>query len=402
MKIRPTKRLILFAVLIIFAALPAALVNSAAGYLPILSLLFCVIISLVQTLAAHNCIEVGAYSVTGECYRGNEIDFSAEVKNKSILPIANMRMHYYVYNMSGNFSYDYEFYATMSPKQQRKFGFAVSFDHVGLYDAGVKTVEIFDIFGIFRVRFEPDNSCKIQVLPRKLRMDKLPSDTKMQTESSRAVTASAVSGSDYTGVREYVYGDPMKTIQWKLSAHSATLVTKLLESYTNTGITMVLNFAVPDFDDDVRSSLFDAILETSAAVGDYAHREGLDFEVMFQNSGIKHRFAPVSVNDYGQMLHRMRISPCSDKNSGCTTLLQEDCAGSYAQANIILCTSYINDEIIYSLISLKRMKKNPILFYFIPRGVYDDEKKELLSPLKALSFANVQYVVASDAQEVAQ
>ena len=40
MKIRPTKRLILFAVLIIFAALPAALVNSAAGYLPILSLLF--------------------------------------------------------------------------------------------------------------------------------------------------------------------------------------------------------------------------------------------------------------------------------------------------------------------------------------------------------------------------
>jgi uncharacterized protein (DUF58 family) len=402
MKLRPTGRLVGAIVFLVLSLIPAVLVNSPAGYIPFLTLFISILLSFLMLLISRGKLKAASSIADGERVRGDNTGFTAELENSGLLPIANLCASFFIRSKTGEDEHYYKLFVTLSPKEKRSFSFDADFEHIGLYEAGVDSVTIYDIFGIFKASIPMDKHSSLKILPRLYRMDRLPISVTMQTESSRAVTASALGGSDYTGVREYAFGDPLKTVQWKLSAHSATLMTKQMESYTNSGVTAVLDMRVPEFKRDERLKLWDGIIESGVSVGDYSARNGIDFDMMLISGDERYRYTPKERGDYGELLVNAGMTDSGDKTSDASILLREDCASVHAQSNIVLCTAFIDSDTVSALLRLKRHGKNVIVIYLVPDTVYDKEREELLASIKSLQYAGIACTVVPSAERLVE
>lgn len=397
MKVTPTKYMIGYVIVLVLSFAPAVLVNHPAGYLPVLVLLFYGILSAVQLILVRKQFDMEVSGMEGKRFRGDTGAFGIRIENRSVLPVPNIYLRFYIKSMNGKDHHSYPIHLTMSPKEKRQFEIEADFSHIGMFETGMEEILIYDLLGILRLDCSADSVNHVKVLPRQYYLEEFPMSDKALNESNRSVTAAALSGYDYTGVREYAFGDPMKMIQWKLSAHSTTLVTKQMESYTNVGMTAVLDFRVPSYEEDMRLSMLDSVVEAGNALGDYARRNGLDFDLMFFGKGRKRREMPCSSEDFAPFLEDIHIA---DEGEKCNTvhILREDCAHVHGQSNVVLCTSWLDEEIVSALIFLKHCGKKPMLILLMPELIHDNERDAILRPMHTLQYANINAMVVSSAE----
>jgi hypothetical protein len=211
---------------------------------------------------------------------------------------------------------------TLSPRETRSFGFSASFPHIGNYRAGIRRIELLDALGIFRAVRDQEKSFGVEVLPRMAQIASLPVTANVQAESTHMSVQSPLNGSDYTGVREYAFGDPMKSIHWKLSAHAGGLMTKQMESYSNTGMSVILDLQIPASDASAR-------------------------------------------------------------------LLRENCQGVYSQANLVVCTCLLTQELADLLVRLKQGGRTPILFLILSQTLDESTRQDRMAQLRRLAGADL-------------
>jgi uncharacterized protein (DUF58 family) len=102
----------------------------------------------------------------------------------------------------------------------------------------------------------------VTVLPR-LFLNEVKLEDKLLTESKAFLNSTQNDGYDYTGVREYAFGDSMKRIHWKLSAHSSEYMTKITETCRKSDMTVVIDFAAPKLRRDMVPGIYDCLVETA-------------------------------------------------------------------------------------------------------------------------------------------
>jgi hypothetical protein len=99
----------------------------------------------------------------------------------------------------------------------------VTFRYRGSYALGVGDLYISDLFRLFNLRKTENVYSTVTVYPRKLEFENPPVYSITDIPSD---TASAVPGADrseQSGIREYVPGDSLKSIHWKLSSKTQDL-----------------------------------------------------------------------------------------------------------------------------------------------------------------------------------
>jgi len=401
MKLHPTKKLIGYIITLTASLTPAVFVNRVSGYLPFLSLLCCGLLSLTHLLWIRERVEFSSDTESGRRVRGDSAKFTISLKNNSILPIPALCAELCLDNTNGHDRQTLPMYITLAPRSTTHFSFSADFTHIGSYRVSIRKFAVYDLFGLFRAARADEQICDIDILPRVHTLRSLPVSSALQADSSRAVSAVQMSGSDYVGVREYSFGDPIKMIHWKLSAHSAGLMTKQTESYTNTGISIVLDLRVPDYDEDRRLSVFDAIVESGAAIGDWASRSGMDYDLRYISRDCeKIRAMPESFREMDGDVKKMRAFSSNESAGLVESMLGIDCAAIYAQANVALCAALLTQEIIAALLGLRRFGKYPLLVFIIPTELDPKVRAEALEPLRKLQFAGIPCLVVSAAVEL--
>lgn len=400
MTLRVNLRSIAYFFVLLLSLIPAALVNTLAGYLPFLALLICGLLSLLQLLLLKNRLEYKIVAGDGAIVRGEQIPFGVEITNKSPLPVAYLEAEFFVSGVDGGDSHVYPLGITMSPREKRVFNLSADFPHIGVYQVGISRLAVYDLLGNLSAVGGSGEGRRIDIQPAVLPVDRLEVSTVHNVENERSFAPAPLSGMDYTGVRDYAYGDPIKTIQWKLSAHAASLMTKQMESYTNTGATIVLDFCVPDYDSETRLSMLDGIVETGVAVGNYAVRNGMDYELMYPAPGGEiRRCTPTSFWDMRAWLPEFRLQ-APDANEKSAAILRDSSGGLHSQSNVLLCTARLTDETVTALVSLSQAGKNVVVFYLLPDSLFEEERRERLAPLKRLQYARVTCKAASNAREM--
>ena len=288
----------------------------------------------------------------------------------------------------------------MSPRERRSFSLTASFSHIGVYQAGLRRLVLTDLFGIVRAVSQTEARCELDIQPQLLLMERLPVSDRQTAENERANIAAPLSGMDYTGVRGYAYGDPIKTIQWKLSAHAGSLMTKEMESYTNAGLVIVMDFAVPDYDRETRLCLLDGVAETAAAAGDWAARGGLDYLLLLPDEeGRMMRCTPSSFRDLRPWLPYMRLRR-PEKAGENARALREECGRGHGQNNILLCTADLTEDTVAALRALKYARKNPVLYLLLPENLDEAGRKRLLARASRLQYDGIPFRTGKNAQEM--
>ncbi len=402
LKLKLTWKFFAFLGVLVLSAVPAVMTNSLLGYGAALLVLTSVLLSLLWLCLLKGKVRFALDTETQSCVRGEEALFQVRAENASRLPVAGLNAVFFLSDPDGLDEQTTSLRLTLAPRETRAFSFTAAFPHIGNYRAGVRRVEMTDLFGIFRAVRAEEQSYTVEVLPRVAHLTALPITTDVRTESARSTLPSPLSGTDYTGVREYAFGDPIKSIHWKLSAHAGGLMTKQLESYSNAGVSVVLDFVIPASDGAARLDEFDAVVECGVSAGDWAARQGMDYDLIFyRRDKTALRTVPASFRTLHGVVEEMRMTDAeTDAERSLARLLRENCQGVYSQTNIVVCASVLTRETAEMLVRLKQGGRTPILLLVLAEGLTARERERRTAQLRRLQSANIACQVLSAAREL--
>ncbi len=380
---------------------PPFYINTIYGYLPVIMAVFLIAGSYLYMRILKRSLKYEEISDMGSCTRGTRIDFSVNLINKSILFYPLVEPFFYIADLFGDDDTVSSDIITLAPREKRNFEFDARFDHIGTYSAGLRKIRMQDMLGLFSHTVLNDRKYTVSVVPRIYDIEKLPVSRTAVSESRKMTVVNPMDSSDYAGVREYVIGDPIKNIHWKLSARTSGYMTKVFESFSNTGITIVLDFHSPAYDTDTLMTIFDCIVETALSVGTYAVKEGLESELLYYNKqSEKTTVSSYEKENFVDLMKTMQRIHTTPDIYRAVDLLKEEGNSLYSQGNLVYCTADITDELIETMVSIKNRRKNPMLFAVIPESAPDAVRSKTLLKLKGLEESGIWYHVISDASEL--
>jgi uncharacterized protein (DUF58 family) len=382
-------------------SVPAVFINGVYGYLPALFAVFALLLSLGYLAALKRSLVFAEISDFSNCRRETEVGFTVELRNRSPLIFPRLEPVFYISDIFGGDDTLTSQRITLSPREKRGFDFTVRFDHIGSYSAGIKKIVIHDLLGLFSCELKNAKRYRVDVSPKIFDVSNLDIAHTVLTESEKHRAPTTIDGADYIGVREYVWGDPIKTIHWKLSARGETYLTKQFESYGIVGVSVLFDFFSPKYDAETMMSVFDAVVESGLSIGYFAEENGMEHEIVYKDfRGETKRVSRGRGEDLSDIIADMpRISHTDGARLG-VGLLSEEAGSRYSHGNIVYCTANPTEEIADMLCELKLKRKRPLLIAVIPEKIADDKKDELMRPLKTLEYEGIPYYVLASAREL--
>lgn len=135
------------------------------------------------------------------------------------------------------------------PFSQTSFEVDLELPYRGIYDVGMREIKITDIFGITCIKYDMQKLSyyrmeKLTVVPRSLSASSAKEifDEKLFGD---ILTTPASSGDSISGARQYVAGDALKRVNWKVSARYASLYVKQYDIPARENVILLIDIAQP-------------------------------------------------------------------------------------------------------------------------------------------------------------
>ena len=389
-------RAALLAAVLVLCAVPAVVMNGLPGYLPLLFLLFLCALSLAYGLAVSRSLRCEGLGGAESCLRGESVSVSLRIVNAAKLVCVGCRAEFFTTDAFGGIRSTEGLRFTMSPGEVRDFGFDVSLDHVGRYTVGLRALRSEGLLGVVSFERAASFAKAVTVLPRSHALGRLTVSETVRSESMYANRVSIADSIDYSGVREYAIGDPIKLIHWNLSSHTGNYVTKLLESYGTNSLTVIPCTRTPGYDVETAMAAYDGVSECCASLAMFARNLGMDAELLVEDaSGEIGRRALVSAEEL------MAALPGPETGDGCETLermLEKESTRRYSSSNVAVCTSMLSEYAAKQMMELQRRMKSVILFYVRPYGAPEENAAD--KALRTLQAADIETYVIPSADEI--
>lgn len=386
----------LLLVVIALLILPAVYTNSLFGYLPIIAGTSLFFLSGIYLLIMKNKISVDAKVQNIEVVRGQQVLISLVITNKSFLVCSKAKADIFISDYFGNDDSTTQTVFTLDSRSSTNLEFDVVMPHVGVYTTGIKNIYVYGFLGFFSVRIPVENEFFVTVLPKECEREISLSDD-LLTDSPDASCFAENDGFDYTGVREYVLGDSMKKIHWKLSAHSLEYMTKLNETGLRSDVGVILDMvAEKDAKDDELLFLNDGIIETGISLINLARKKEIDNKLIFVDKDMQvSLMEPRSEYDYSELVRNIsKISSTPEKEmKDAEALVLDEMQSVNRCANIVICTSRVTDGLLHALIAAKNQQRNPMLFFIVQPDASSREKKVLANKVRMLDEFGIYYEV---------
>ncbi|MBQ6440368.1 MAG: DUF58 domain-containing protein [Mogibacterium sp.] len=155
--------------------------------------------------------------------------FILRLVNKGILPIASVEAEAVCVNLRTGETESFIIYRSLGPRKTKEIVLEVVPGHAGRYDLTVGTAVISDPLGLWSRKVSFDGHMGLTVMPSLFDMNMIRAGISAMPESDMESvrTRGAVSG-DMIEIREYVPGDPVRNIHWKLSEKTGKALVRVL------------------------------------------------------------------------------------------------------------------------------------------------------------------------------
>lgn len=208
--------------------------------------------------------------------RRNEFQFSIHIDNPSILFANNCIVFVTVSNELFGEKTTHSINIPVNPFMESKVDYPVKSFHCGVITVSADSVCIFDLFNLFRFNRNLSITREIPVFPD----EKIIDDTFNMdfSEGYNNLEESTIKGndtSDVSEIREYIPGDKLQNIHWKLSAKKDILMVKERVSLTSTQLLFYIELA------DLKDQTLDMILDYAYGIGIYLCRETIPYTFLW-------------------------------------------------------------------------------------------------------------------------
>lgn len=387
------QRVALAVLALLVCAVPPVFLDDVIGYLPLLALVMALALSFAYLQVLKRSLVYSEESLVPSCERGSEIEFVLNFENKSPLPFLRLEPYIYISDLFDDVDTITPVSMPLMPREKRDFTFTARFDHIGTYSAGVKKIVISDLFGLFTHTVENAHRHRVEVLPRITELEDLPLTSTASSDSQKPLQTLVTDDLDYAGVRAYLWGDPIKTIHWKLSSRleDGEYLTRLFECFNNPGINIIIDTTAPAYDPESLMFVFDGVVEGALSINSFARAAGLDSVLAFVDKyGEERRMRIADYKDFAELTDELpRIS--AGEGDRALELLRREGNSIHGQDNIAYCSAHTDEAIITALCELKLRKRNPLFLLALPPSLEGEELKERLRPLRRLDAAHISY-----------
>jgi uncharacterized protein (DUF58 family) len=402
---KPTRRLIAYGAVTGVSLLPAVFVEGMYGWLPALFLLCALLLSMGYMFLLRRGLRCHVSVDLQTCRRGEEAQFAVDLFNESRLVLSKGIAEIYTNDDTGNDLTSINAVFSMGKERSQRIAFQVRFAHIGVYHAGIRRFELFDPMGLFHVSLPvAENSFPVSVLPHVVEINSMHFANENRAETMRSPKRSIEGeGMDYSGVRDYVAGDPIKQIHWKLSAHMGDYMTKIMEMQTNTGISIILDTTSSPYTGEEVLTVYDAIIESGLSAARYAARRGLDCDLTYTDRLGRHRrMIPDKENAAARIVGDLpQLHTNADSRDG-VELVTQNSRFTYGQSNLIICTGRLDRELVQSIVQAKKRGRVPFVIAAVPPGtdLKDRSQRGLADARRVLRMAQIPCMIISDVSEL--
>ena len=358
-------------------------VNTAIGYVPVLTALSLIVLCRVYLSVLRRFVLFDDVRAAVACTRGEVLRFPLAVRNRSILPAPRIEVVFYISDIFGEGGRVERTVLTLPPRSQKVFNLGVRFDHIGTVDVGIRQVTVYDPLGVFSAVERNFALSSVSIIPRQMEVGDIELSEESLKESSKNLRTFINDGMDYLGTREYRWGDPMKSIHWKLSSKAVDgYYTRLYETPTTPGLALFLDFDSSLEDSEELMCAYDLLVESALAIEAHAAGAGFETEMLFVD--INGSFVRLRGPLEGQSEELMRRIPRirSGGSAEVIELISAESASLRCQNNLVVCTSNICREVVDACAGLSSPSRFPFLMGVVSADG-GDARKEATRLLRA-------------------
>lgn len=398
-------RVALVVVSALLLVLPAVLLADPIAYVPPIAAALLVLVSWLYLRVLRRSLDVSVAQMAESCERGEAAPLSVTLSNRSPLPFPRIQMDFYVTDLFGDYDDVRTLTCALGGRETSTLDFDVTFAHLGTYHAGVSRIVIWDLIGLFSHTRKQGAARSVAVRPRRVQMGQADVSRAMPDESRSTLRPVAADDVDYSNVREYRFGDPLKTVHWNLTARSADgqMYTRLFEAYVNPSLVVVIDPFAPDLGADDLMSLFDGMVEVAAALCGQAREAGIDAEVRYlSRSGELSACHLVTPDDADDLIANMMPVTPSNKKEGGAPASEETlrAAGlqNHGAGNVAYVAALPDAGALSALADAASARRNAMAFLAVPRGLEGRERDQFIAPLRSLGDAGGSYYVVESTE----
>ena len=150
------------------------------------------------------------------------------MENRDILPIALAEMEVVCENLRTGETDSFVISESPGPKRKKEIDFEVDSSRAGRYRIYVQAAKIYDPLMLACKTVSCDDSRCFTVMPSVTEIILSDASDAALLENDRAADRRGVDPGDIRGIREYVPGDPVRNIHWKLSEKTGKMLIKEL------------------------------------------------------------------------------------------------------------------------------------------------------------------------------
>ena len=381
----------------LFAAI-AVFANTAIGYLPVIAVVTLLAMGFAYLAVLKRSLTFEEQGPSSGSVRGDVLDFALKIENRSILPAPRIDALFMISDESGEAIRAQERRVSLPPRSNKVFDLGARFDHIGHFHVGISSVILHDLFGVFFSGRGNDALHPVSILPRLVDIGSFDLSEQSYEESSKNIKTFINDGMDYSGIREYHWGDPIKSIHWKLSSKTVdNYFTRLYETPSSPGVAIFIDFECNVENGEAAMGVYDALVESALSIEDYASFCGFDTRLLFVNEiGETCDAAGPLGNHFDELLRRF---PNMHAGNGgeVIQLIRQISSSVNCPSNLVVCSGNANEELSNLMASLSGPSRAPYMV-----AVYSDEEsqKRMIGQARRLEDARVHSSVIRNASDL--
>ncbi|MGN0039077.1 MAG: DUF58 domain-containing protein [Coriobacteriales bacterium] len=373
--------------------LPVLLLAHPVSYVPLVMMVLMLLVSWAYLQVLDRSVRASICAESCTCTRGQQAQLKVLLSNSCPLPAPRVVLEFSVSTLFQQAASTRSLSCALGPYQSTELAFDVSFSHLGSFEAGIRSVAVYDLLGLFKRTHRDGSMNAVVVQPAKVRLREAAVSDASADEASRALKPVPSDNEDYASVREYHRGDPMKTIHWNLSSRNpdGTLFTRLYEEYVNPTMAIVVDCCARQAPEETLMSLFDGLVECAVALGEQARMAGIEAELrFFDAAGEAARLQLAGSDSAAELVERMhRICTVGEASFDAEELLRSAGLKSGSASNVVLVSARLDGPSLNALSDIARQRRNAVACIAVPTELEGREREHMWEDLSALTSGGV-------------
>lgn len=175
------------------------------------------VVSIVYLIIVFNTFKYTEKLEKREYNKGEILDYTLQIHNVTPLYITYFTVYMHMEGQMLIKGMKNE-HLTLKPFSVQEFKFNVPILYRGKYKVGISHIEIRDFLNLFSVKYLPGETKLIRVFPRILPLEEMDIPYIRTSENEYLSHNKDVGHTEIKDIRDYMYGDSIKKIHWKLSS----------------------------------------------------------------------------------------------------------------------------------------------------------------------------------------